>query len=74
MFLMRFTERAYVNYTAEDVQNSPNRLFLPNPRKCKISQEWGHLTPRNASVAQGGCVRVKYTSLGRQVRVENMST
>jgi hypothetical protein len=24
MFLMRFTERAYVNYTAEDVKNSPN--------------------------------------------------
>ena len=24
MFLMRFTERAYVNYTAEDVRNSPN--------------------------------------------------
>jgi len=22
MFLMRFTERAYVNYTAEDVKNS----------------------------------------------------
>src|SRR5438874_3358139 len=33
MFLMRFTERAYVNYTAEDVKNSPNsavRLTFPN--------------------------------------------
>jgi len=33
MFLMRFTERAYVNYTAEDVQNSPNsavRLTFSN--------------------------------------------
>ena len=25
MFLMRFTERAYVNYTPEDVINSPNQ-------------------------------------------------
>ena len=25
MFLMRFTERAYVNYTREDVLNSPTR-------------------------------------------------
>jgi hypothetical protein len=24
MFLMRFTERAYANYTAEDVKHSPN--------------------------------------------------
>jgi hypothetical protein len=24
MFLMRFTERAYANYTAEDAKNSPN--------------------------------------------------
>jgi hypothetical protein len=24
MFLMRFTERAYANSTAEDVKNSPN--------------------------------------------------
>ena len=33
MFLMRFTERAYVNYTAEDVKNSPNsavRLTFSN--------------------------------------------
>ena len=33
MFLMRFTERAYVNYTAEDVRNSPNsavRLTFSN--------------------------------------------
>ena len=26
MFLMRFTERAYVNYTADDVKNSPNSV------------------------------------------------
>ena len=26
MFLMRFTERAYVNYTAEDVRSSPNSV------------------------------------------------
>ena len=25
MFLMRFTERAYVDYTEEDVRNSPNQ-------------------------------------------------
>ena len=25
MFLMRFTERAYTNYTEEDVRNSPNQ-------------------------------------------------
>jgi alkanesulfonate monooxygenase SsuD/methylene tetrahydromethanopterin reductase-like flavin-dependent oxidoreductase (luciferase family) len=33
MFLMRFTERAYVHYTAEDVKNSPNsavRLTFSN--------------------------------------------
>lgn len=33
MFLMRFTERAYTNYTAEDVRNSPNsavRLTFSN--------------------------------------------
>ena len=33
MFLMRFTERAYVNYTAEDVKNSPHsavRLTFSN--------------------------------------------
>ena len=33
MFLMRFTERAYVNYTAEDVRSSPNsavRLTFSN--------------------------------------------
>jgi len=33
MFLMRFTERAYVNYTREDVENSPNsavRLTFSN--------------------------------------------
>lgn len=33
MFLMRFTERAYVNYTPEDVRNSPNsavRLTFSN--------------------------------------------
>ena len=33
MFLMRFTERAYVNYTADDVRNSPNsavRLTFSN--------------------------------------------
>ena len=33
MFLMRFTERAYVNYTEEDVRNSPNnavRLTFSN--------------------------------------------
>ena len=33
MFLMRFTERAYVNYTADDVKNSPNsavRLTFSN--------------------------------------------
>ena len=33
MFLMRCTERAYVNYTAEDVKNSPNsavRLTFSN--------------------------------------------
>ena len=33
MFLMRFTERAYVDYTEEDVQNSPNnavRLTFSN--------------------------------------------
>ena len=33
MFLMRFTERAYVNYTAADVRNSPNsavRLTFSN--------------------------------------------
>jgi hypothetical protein len=32
VFLMRFTERACVNYTAEDVKNSPNsavRLTFP---------------------------------------------
>ena len=33
MFLMRFTERAYTNYSAEDVRNSPNsalRVTFPN--------------------------------------------
>ena len=33
MFLMRFTERAYVDYTEEDVRNSANqavRLTFPN--------------------------------------------
>lgn len=28
MFLLRFTERTYVHYTAEEVKNSPNRAVL----------------------------------------------
>jgi hypothetical protein len=41
-------------------------LFLPNPRKCKISLGWGHLTDRKVLYAPGEHVRVRYTHTGRQ--------
>ena len=35
MFLMRFTERAYVHYTAEDVKNSPDKADVwPRANSC----------------------------------------
>ena len=56
MFLMRFTERAYVNYTEQDVRNSPNeavRLTFSNStltrRKgptCTICTSMSTSTPR----------------------------
>ena len=42
------------------------RLFLPNPRKCKISREWHRLTDQNALYRQGSHVKLRYTPSGRQ--------
>ena len=42
MFLMRFTERAYTNYTEEDVRNSPNS-------SVRVTFSNSHFDPRVAS-------------------------
>ena len=42
MFLMRFTERAYTNYTEEDVRNSPNEAV-------RLTFSNSHLDPQVAS-------------------------
>ena len=42
MFLMRFTERAYVNYTEEDVRNSPNEAVRLTFSNSNFSPEEGH--------------------------------
>ena len=48
------------------VNELASRLFLPNPRQCKISRAWERLTDRNALCMQGDTVRVRYTHTGRQ--------
>ncbi len=42
MFLMRFTERAYVNYTEEDVRSSPNEAVRLTFSNSNFSPEEGH--------------------------------
>ena len=42
MFLMRFTERAYVNYTEEDVRNSPNEAVRLTFSNSNFNPEEGH--------------------------------
>ena len=42
MFLMRFTERAYVNYTEEDVRNSPNEAVRLTFSNSNFSPDEGH--------------------------------
>jgi alkanesulfonate monooxygenase SsuD/methylene tetrahydromethanopterin reductase-like flavin-dependent oxidoreductase (luciferase family) len=42
MFLMRFTERAYTNYTEADVRNSPNEAV-------RLTFSNSHLDPKVAS-------------------------
>ena len=41
-------------------------LFVPNPRKCKISREWDRLTDQNALYMYGSHVKLRYTPSGRQ--------
>jgi hypothetical protein len=48
------------------------RLFLSNPRQCKISRARGRLTDRNALFIQGSHVWIRYTHTGRQVGTENL--
>ena len=42
MFLMRFTERAYVNYTEEDVRNSPNEAVRLTFSNSNFDPQEGH--------------------------------
>ena len=42
MFLMRFTERAYVNYTEEDVRNSPNEAVRLTFSNSNFNPQEGH--------------------------------
>ena len=42
MFLMRFTERAYVNYTEQDVRNSPNEAVRLTFSNSNFDPQEGH--------------------------------
>lgn len=41
MFLLRFTERTYVHYTAEEVKNSPNRAVRLTFSNSRFDPERG---------------------------------
>ena len=52
---------------------SPYWLFVPNPRKCKISREWDRLTDQNALYMHGSHVKLRYTSRRQGARGAGMA-